>query len=283
MPIKCVMVLQQVTEAGASIPSLRLAGREHIGSWTEHVWYPADNVDDCMRALTMVAAGNGLLPARAGFLNRNATVLGVRLYQGGAGRGQFRPAAFPGQARKADVPQLAALCSIGFQDSVKTRSFTCRGLADDDVKGGELAPDAATQTALETFGEVLGARFGAYAYPVVVDYPIFNIGGAGLVTLRDVAPALNAGDIVEVQNTLDANGIRRKLFGMVAQVGPLDPQFTIADWPYGACTGGIMRLPRTKTLQRFDVTTFAVSRAVVRKVGRPFEPYRGRRSRRQRT
>lgn len=280
MAIKVVMVFQQTTNEGSFNPELNLAGRAHIGGWTEHVIWPSDSVDQLMQALTAPFAGRpGLLPSRASILNGNGTILGVRLYQGGAGRGQFRAVAFSGDAGIGDIPQMSLLCTIGVANSPTVRRFTLRGINDSAVVGGEanLGPELAGD--IKAYGQALG-NFAALTDDVVTTYPVFGISGAGLVTLNNVNNPFLKNDIVAFrQVVVTATGERVGGKFVIDSVGPENNQFKVADWTAGPARKGDVRKP-TKSVKMMDSSTFTVSRIVSRKVGRPFELYRGRRSKR---
>lgn len=279
MSIKCVVVFQQVTEKGGSQPFFGLAGRQHIGGWTESYWFPSDNLTDLLAQLK----GNntptsGLLPARAGLLASGATIIGVRLYQGGAGKGQFRALAYPGSLPNLEIPQMAILCYASLAGTTAIKRLTLRGIPDSQVSGGEFTPTPTFVGRLVDFGAVL-QNFGTIANDVVTSYPVYSVSNAGLVTLNAVANPFAVGATVTFRNVLNAVGNRVGGSFVVATIGPMGNQFSVTPWPHGDCTGGDVRIP-TKSIYTITPGSFTISRVVTRKVGRPFEMYRGRNSRR---
>lgn len=281
MSIKVVIVFQQVTTKGGSYPNIGLAGREHIGGWTEHVWWGSDSVDQLMQALTANFAGQvGLLPQRARCLCNNATILGVRLYQGGAGKGQFRAAGFPGSAGPGDIPQMALLCYHQLTGNPTPKRLILRGLPDAVVIGGEYVTTTGHPTEVFNYGQSL-ANFGGMASDVVATFPVFTVSVAGLVTLNNVNNPFAVGNVVTFRNVVsDVTGQRNGGEFVVSSVGPMNNQFSVTDWSFGPSNSGDVRQP-TSSVYQFAGSGLTVSRIVTRKVGRPFELYRGRRSKKR--
>lgn len=283
MAIKVVMVFQQVTVAGGSAPEVGYAGRQHIGGWTEHVWYDGSNVTTLVSYLKTTRDGRaGLLPARARCLPTNAQILGVRLYQGGAGRGQFLAAAYPGEFVQADIPQMALLLK-GQSAAGAARLFTMRSIPDSQVIQGEFSPSAEFRGALLNYIKALG-NWGFMANTVGI--PVLSVATVtadGLVSLM-VANPYAIGAWVNFNRLIGADGRERKATAQVTAIGPLATQFTVGNvsnpWTLGATFSGTVT-QKTKTLYAFDSDTTTVSRITTRRVGRPSELYRGRASSRR--
>jgi len=285
MAIKVVIVFQQSTLGGYSVPSLGLAGRTHIGGWTEHLWYPTDDIGKLWTALTVTndpLINWGLLQLRADMLTENASIVGVRLYEGGSGKGIFRAFSVPGRysAANSDIPSLALLAYVGLATTVKAKRLTLRGMPDHQAKGGEFTPDQSMQDSLRYYGLALGA-FGAVTKNDNAGLPIINVTDVGVVQLNGIAPTFGIG--VQVQFRQMVNQYGQRVGGKFATTAINSPsnQFTVAGWNLGPCTGGNV-LVQTSSLKTIIPGSLVASRLVTRQVGRPFEQYRGRSSKRRR-
>lgn len=298
MAIKCVILFQEVTQPaitqlGANLmpvtigqavinfPNIGYAARQHIAGWTEFVLWNNDSVSSLLAALQTGANNQpGLLPSRAALLGQNALIIGVRLYQGGAGKGQSFALAYPGDSTaEVDNPQQALLVKVGNVNTGATRRFTLRGVPDPQIQGGEFVPTTGYQTNVNNWMHALSNFYFNAIDPTVPPTAILNITAAGLVTVIPAAQPFLVNQIVTVNKTLDVNGFKRSFRNTVATVGPLQNQFSITGWPFGACTGGTVGL-KTRNIFSMDYNTMGITRLVTRRVGRPFELYRGRRSRR---
>lgn len=283
MGIKVVMVFQQVTTAGASAPEVGYAGRQHIGGWTEHVWFDGANVPILVSHLKTTIGGlSGLLPGRARCLPVSAQIIGVRLYQGGAGRGQFLAAAYPGEFVQADIPQMALLLK-GQSRAGAARLFTMRSIPDSQVIGGEFSPGDDFRGALQNYIRALGYWSFLAATVGVPVLQVATITAGGLVSLM-VANPYAIGAWVDFNRLIGADGRERSTRAQVTAIGPLATQFTVGNvsnpWTLGATFSGTVT-QKTKTLYQFDSASTTVSRITTRRIGRPSELYRGRASNRR--
>jgi len=284
MSIKVVVLFQQVTVPGYSNSALGLAGRSHIAGWSESMWYPSNDAAALWRALTTGPVGGvnwGYLPVRADLMTANASIVGVRLYEGGTGKGNFRAIAYPGlyAAGVSDIPQMSILAYIGLTGSTRARRLTIRGVPDEMATGGEFTPTSAYATRLVTLGQAL-TGFGAVTKDDSAGLPLLTVSDAGVCQLNGVPPTWAVGDGVTFRSVLTSYGARVGGTFACTAVVPASNQFTVAGWPHGACTGGNALIPAFSQ-KAFTSGSLAVSRLLTRKVGRPFEQYRGRRSKRQ--
>jgi hypothetical protein len=292
MAIKVVILLQQTSlqEAGVIVtpplaPQIGYAGRVHLGGWTESVYWGTDDIKALTQALFTGANGAlGLLPSRAQLLAFGASVIGVRLYQGGAGKGQSLAASYPGLAiADEDIPQMAILVKCGSTTAAVTRRFTVRAIPDQQVRLGEFQPNQIFTNSVTAFFTALG-NFAFRAIDPVASkrVALFSIDLTGLVTLKDNIPIpFLAQDVVTISKAITTTGT---FFGgqfVIKQTGPGNTM-QLNGWTGGNCTGGVA-IKRAYNIYPISPSSCAVTRAVVRKVGRPFEQYRGRRSKRRKT
>lgn len=284
MPVKVVMIFQQTTLPGYSIASLGLAGRAHIGGWSESIWYAGSDLTALWNQLTVGPSGGvnwGLLQVRADLMTDNATIVGVRLYSGGSGKGNFRAIAYRGlyPSSVAEIPQMAVLGYLGVTGSTRAKRLTIRGIPDEMAKGGEFTPTSDYATRLSNYGAALGG-FASFTKDDNAGLAILTISAAGVVQLNGVPPTWGVGIGVQIRSALNASGIRVGGKFACTAVNTPSNQFTIAGWVEGACTGGNALVP-VSSIKGIVGNSLTISRLVQRKVGRPFEQYRGRRSKRR--
>jgi hypothetical protein len=282
MSIKCVIVFEQRTGAGSPAPFIHYTPRVRVAGWTEHVWFQSDSLTDCLAALndTVYNGQYSLCPTRAQLLPAFGSIIGVRLYQGGAGKGQFFGLSFPGSAGESDAPSSALLCAAINNTAANVRRFTLRGVPDSQITDGAFTPDSTYASIVAAYFNAL-SNFSFLGLQPVTKYPVASVSNAGLVTLS-VPNVFPISAFITFTGCL--NGVGNRVGGkfMVSTVGPLANQFTVADWTNGDTTGGSVSQP-TKALFAFGGNSFTnVERLVTRRVGRPFEQFRGRKSRRRR-
>ena len=105
---------------------------------------------------------------------------------------------------------------------------------------------------------------------------ILNISAAGLVTCVNNVGYTNP-NMVRILRSKDVGGrLRGGLFQVATTPPPAGTTFTISTWPYGATTGGQVRLDLT-VYPSVDPNTVPFWRASTRRTGRPFGLFRGRR------
>jgi hypothetical protein len=291
MAIKVVMLFQQSTQnvvaAGplpASAPAIGYFARIHLGGWTESVWWPSDDLTSLLAALRTGAAGHaGLLPSRAQMLPQGCDIVGVRLYAGGAGRGQSLGIGAPGfLGVPADIPQMALLIKGAPTTTAVTRRWVTRGTPDGQVVLGEFAPNNVFIAAIQQYFDAL-ANFGFYAFdPTVPKFNVLNVSTTGVVSINGAFPPFALNAVVTLNQTVDSGGVRRSYTGAVTALDPTNNKLTLNNpvWPWGICTGGKVQA-KVKALFLFNPANCTVVRVLTRRVGRPFEQYRGRRSKKR--
>jgi hypothetical protein len=220
----------------------------------------------------------GLLPGRTLVLNNAGTIIGVRLYGGGAGKGQLLNLGYTGQAGARDMPGVALQCSATSNTTGQSRRWLLRGIPDDQIIRGEWTPESVHIQAMQGYFASL-AGFGWLAQTNSGQVNVFSVSANGSVTTT--APVgFAVGSIVTFKNvTISSTGLRIGYKGVVTAIGPLNTNFTVGAWPYASGGGGTVGVTGSG-FQDFAGATKSVVRATYRKVGRPFAGYRGRASRR---
>ncbi len=280
MPFKVTLLFQQGTGAAAGQPTLA----SHIGGWSESVYTSNPSITAVRTAiLGDPVLGGGLAPLRAQLLPASGSVVGYRIAQvlPRVGKAQTQSVVFPGSpSRETDVPQMALQCSINSASTNNVRRFSIRGVPDDQVIDGEFAPDAGYQTRLSFYATEL-SNWQFLGQDLTVPFlPVTSIDVTGLVIMA-APPGYLVGDTVQFRNVrIQATGqlVSFKAKVTVAPIGGVT--FTITPPPLLAMAFGEVRKVAF-ALFTMDGNSFQVARVAVRKVGRPFGQYRGRRSRRR--
>ncbi len=265
-----------------------------IGGWSESWYSTAGTLQALLQSLGVVVPppnpggggmwqGAGLATFRAGLLPQGASIVGFRVQSlNPLAQAQSYPANLPGNTNwPADVPQMALLCKAPALGANNIRRFVLRAIPDQFVIQGEFSPDNSFLTALnQFFASLINWQFrGRDLSQATIRIVNITAGVATTVTCEGAfAPTVNA--FVRVLKTRDSGGTLRGGRYQVLSVGPGNNVFTIGQWPWGSTTGGSVRSDATVYVN-IDAANTGVSRAITRRVGRPFVQYRGRRSRRR--
>jgi len=218
-------------------------------------------------------------PKRAAILPPSTRIIGARFYQPGGGRAQPVALSLPGTSNTTGLANKAVLCTSNNANAAVPRQWWVHNMPDAQVVGGEFQP---SNFFLGRFTAYLDA-IGQASWMGLVrtsNINVVTINAAGLVTCAGVH-AFAVGQFVTLSKTLLESGQKFGGLFRVSTVGPLSSQLTLLDWDQGAATGGNMYL---KNLTPYVIGASGrplVNRAGTRRVGRPFDLYRGRSSRRR--
>jgi hypothetical protein len=276
------MVFQCQTTGGGAQPGANFVGRSRIGGWTEFWNVSGDDLVAAQTACFGPRTGGqpAMCQARAALLPKNSTLLGVRFYGGGSGKGVFVSRSFAGSFDNTNAPQVGLLCRTNTAGASAVRRFRIQNLPDSQETKGEYNPTEAFAAAVEKyFSSLDGFSFrGQFKDNVTA---IDKIGTDGTVHLLANNPfALNS--MVTVTNSVDDAGNRNGYTAKVIGIGPgamdvkLDKTVT-ATWKGGtAFNGGKSNVAAGPVGQ-----TPSVVKLAIRKIGRPSDPFRGRKSRKR--
>jgi hypothetical protein len=226
----------------------------------------------------------GLWPARAQLLPVGTSIIGYRVQQvSPPGPSQAGAILYPGTAGiQADVPQMALLCRAQGQGVNNIRRFTLRAVPDSQVVEGEAAFAAPFLRDLQTFFQSLngwkfrGRDLSQPSFRIVSITPL--VGGGATVQCEQL-PTVVVNDMVRILRTVDATKNSRGARVQITAVGPGN-SVTINAWAFGACTLGSIRKDAV-VFPLVDINNTGFGRVVVRRIGRPFVGFRGRRSKRR--
>lgn len=266
-------------------PQVRNVAIPHTAGWSESFW-------SAIEPANIVQLWHNVGLKRAAFLPKQAAIVGFRqqkyeidgnkLIPGGASAGAYLYQSSP--RWDCDQPQ-ATLHIAGRADGTQnTASLYLRGIPDDFIYGGEYWPhDDFNVKVNEFFRSLLGAGAGfigrdltrgavrvlgivdagqANDAAITTDAPIPGAVVNSFIRLNRVYDSLKR----PVQGTFSVSAINGNVYSVRGLKG-----FTVTN------PSGLVRVDAL-AFQRF--AAFTVGRATVRKVGGPFERYRGRRSKR---
>jgi hypothetical protein len=275
MPFKITTLHQQATGPAAGGTSTV----EHIAGWSESFYSLLTSPGAIIANLE---AATGYLWARSRLMCFAGQILGYRLAQVDprTGRAQTRSTIWPGVAMyQPDLPQASVLVSVPSATSGNIRRFAIRGVPDSQIVDGEYQPDTNYQGLVNNFFAELSNWAFRGQDLTLPRYNILSINGSGVMTLT-ADPSWATGYQVQISNTFsDLTGEKISAKKVIATAS--GATITLQGWPSGlSCTGGTVRRILYNTYA-MDGGNAQVARATVRKVGRPFGEYRGRRSKRR--
>lgn len=269
MAVKTVVRFNGLTSAAPAHAILGYSGKQHAFGFSEHYWHSTGDV-----ASAKTFFRNSYAPARAAILPANVTIVDALIYGDGAGRGVPVPIGTTGSQANSDQVNVAALCSSRHPSAPHQRRWWVHCLPDIWVQNGELHITVAQSLFFRTyFNVMMGTSWLGLVQNDLRD--IVSVTTNGLVSLPGASP-YSVGQLLRVVRTLDANNRRRGGQKFVGSVGPLTHQFTLNDWTFGATTGGQIFRPTYTFYSLGDGEGPFVERSGTKKVGRPFDLYRGR-------
>lgn len=270
-----ISFLMQATTA----PPDRTSAAPHSAGWSESWWLPGTVNSDSPLITQLAQKRASLLPSQAsviGFRLALYTLTGNKIVPGGTKTGKFL---YPGAGHIAtDLPQVALEMSGKTGAGPNTSRFTLRGMPDGMMTYGEYQPDTTFRGAVTRFCTELIDSGWCFlgrdlSNPVV---RVLSIA-AGNVTVS-AGMGVAVGDYIRLLRVFDNNGNSvQGSYRVTAFAGA--GVMTLAGFD-PAITAGESGSARKDTLALYGFSAVTPSRAVVRKVGRPFESYRGRRSKR---
>jgi len=271
--IKATMLFTQSTNKSGEQPA-----QVRVGGWSE-TWYCDDTIANVRANFAAVCQ------VRARMLSNAAAIIGQRYQVLGSGS-QTGVQVFPGRAGvPADVPQMGLMLTVPGKDVPNIRRFTLRGIPDAIVVEGEYSPTAAFSTALTQFFGALGrggfamrGRDRATPPTQVISVVPTVVAGNTFGTFTLGTPLTFAvGTKLKFVRTRDIYG--RTVDGEFLVTTATDSTHGVVSlWDFGDVNGGEVRVSGAPIFPEIESSAFAVGRIVVRKVGRPFNQYRGKAS-----
>jgi hypothetical protein len=274
MPYRYDMLFQLTTEPVQTTKAI-----SHTAGWSESHWRQTLLPPESQALTRLLRARAGLLPlegAMVGMRIGNFTIQGNRLLPG---QTSIRKFLMPGSGTfRTDVPQMALELG-GSTSGLNSSKFSVRGVPDGQVVNGEYSPTDIWGQQLQEYQNALTVD-GWQMLGRVLSNPTFkivSISALGVCTLSVAAPFPN-GSQIRLLRVKDEDGF--PISGVFNASQVQGSTFVLDGWP--AAT--IVKNSGSCRVDAIDLFTFVEvnpSRIVVRKVGRPFEQYRGKRSRRR--
>ncbi len=265
-------MLFQLTTA----PTQAAKAISHTAGWSESHWRQTLLAQDNQTL-------NRLLRGRAAMLPKQAAMVGLRVgnftIQGNKllpGQTSIRKFLKPGPATfSCDVPQMAIELG-GSTSGLNSSKFAVRGMPDGQVVNGEYSPNADWDQFLQEYMNALTVDGWQMIGRVLSNptYAIDAISASGVCTLKVLTPFANGAQI-RLLRVRDNQGF--SISGVFSAAQVAGSTFLLEGWPQGTVVSRNGSI-RVDAIDLFTFTDMEVSRVVVRKVGRPFEQYRGRRS-----
>jgi len=241
--------------------------------WSE-TWY----LDASETAV--VSKADTLNKRRSGFLTRAASITNTRIQIIG-GRSRLLRTAYPGVlGADQDIPQMALSAVCAGQGVNNVKNFQLRGIPDGNVDGGEFQPTQGFQNAFAAFGSALvneGFRFRAID---LSSAQVSIVGVTALGVFRLGGPLVfDVGSFIQILRAKNTNGV--SVAGTYFVSAKVDAQNgTFLNW-----TGGTVELKGKARVKSYiyplvAANTLEALQISTRKVGRPFNLYHGRATRR---
>lgn len=272
MAFKVVVRFNGTTIKSSTIPGQAGPGRQHSYGFSESYITSTSSIDTEKEFLRAKYA-----PRRAALLPSQTEIIGATFYQIGGGRGIPVALSFPGTSGATDVVNDAVLCTSNNSNAAVARKWWVHNVPDSQFTGGEFDPSFTYAARFNAYLDEIG--FASWLGIVRANnIAVVTIDANGLVTCGS-AHAFAVGQFVTISRTLDANGKKKGGLFRVSTLGPLSSQFTLLNWTFGACTGGSAFLKQNQSYVIGASGRPIIERAGTRRVGRPFNVYRGRSSR----
>ena len=268
--------LSTIIQVTTSPTDLTVA-RAHTGGWSESIWTtlnanayrPLWSIMQQKRALLLPLAASIV-----GFRTQIYTISTNKILPGGAVSGRLQ---VPGtNSNKTDLPQVSLQLSTTGAGVPNTNRLVLRGIPDDVMKNGEYQPDSVFKGLVTQFAtSLLGNNFGFVGRDLSqLSVRVEAIAGTSITVDQIPGTGLDQGDYVRLNRVIGDNG--SPIQG-VFKVNSVNGRVLVMTQTVGNLSKPSGTLHRD-LLAYFAFGSITPIRAVVKKIGRPFESYRGRRS-----
>lgn len=267
-------VTTQAANAGVAVP--------HSGGWSESHWVntPANVTLADIEALAQPRANLlSSLASITGYRIQTFTLVGNKMIPEGSRSGRIL---IPGGSQAGlNMPQDGLSIFMTAAGAVNVSRQVLRGMPDDYIVNGEYSPNVGYSSRVRTYINALINQAWKFvgrdrSVPNARVLAIAN----GVVTLAGNVGGVANTSFLRLNRVFDANNRPVKgTFLITAIAGNL---YTVSGLGTTSVTvpSGTARIDQ---LAVFQYGAGTVGRTVVRKIGRPFEQYRGRASRRTKT
>lgn len=276
------MIRQTLLMALTTDPQNRAVAAPHSGGWSESFYIAGTTPLPLTPLLVLANARAALLATECtivGYRSQLVTIAGNRLLPGGTGGGSLNVPG--GTGNSIGAVQSALMVNLQLNGQPTTVRHRLAGMPDNNVVFGEYGgnnpyPGGLTKwfTVLQTYGA------GGIVRDITgnPEARVVSLAGGILTTQSTTGAAVN--DFIILRRVRDENGlpvIGSYMVTAIANVGGTfqytlqNPPAQTVVKPNGTC--------RKDALTFAAYASYTVGRVVSRKIGRPFQQYRGRRSR----
>jgi hypothetical protein len=256
-------------------PADRTTASAHSGGWSEGLWYTSSS-GPSSQLRQLIFTYRAILSSQevsiVGYRLEQFTIAGNKLLPGGTSSAKVL---FPGLGVPMDAPQIGLqLGGVGV-GGVNTNRIVLRGLPDNVVMFGEYQPVPSYKGAVTTWANyVIQSGAGFIGRDKTQPSARVNNIAAGVVTLAANVGGVQGVDYLRFNRVYNAQGLPVKgsylITNIAGNVYTLQGLNQTLILPSGSA-----RLDR---IAFFAYESIKPGRLVSKKVGRPFEQYRGRRS-----
>jgi len=245
-----------------------------LGGWTESVY------DDNLTSAN-TATFPKLMARRAALLPDTGLIVAQRWQNlDPVGPATITLQRYPGSSGPCDYPSLSLLCRFVGEGVRNSRPYYLRAVPDAMITRGEYTPDANFRRRVNVWiSEMGGWNFKAQDLGNQV-LDIIGIEADGTFTLAGDLVGLAANSRVKVFRTTVLL-TERQVGGYFWVTQPTPTSYKLVNWPHGESAGGTMRLANYIYPNIPNADGGTTGRIVTKKVGRPFEQFRGRQSNRR--
>jgi len=272
MPSKLTFIFQAATKAANPATA-----RDHTGGWTESIWRPDVSTTADTIANISIARGR-VLPEQMSIVGYRQQVYildGNTLKPGGATTGLLNQ---PGvRGLPCDLPQIALQCALRTADAPNIGRLILRGIPDSQMQTGEYTPTAQFELDMKAFlATLVGTQCRFLGRNLSQPNVRIESITANVMT-TDAPTGAGNGNFVRLLRVRDTFGRPvtgtfrcTNVVGNVHTLAGFDPNIVVLN-------SGRARLD---LLQLFPISGGTTGRSRVKKIGRPFESFRGRASKR---
>lgn len=259
-------------------PDIKTEAAPHQGGWSESFWQSGAILPDDQKVKDLLNARRTMLPQQAniiGYRISNYTANGNKFVPTGTNAGKLLLRGSP--VLECDIPQMA-LMFFAKSGGRNTSKFNIAAIPDDQVAFGEYQPTPGFKTRVTQFCNLLTAGgWGFVGRDLTLGAQRVISIAANVVTMSALPTGAAVGEYLIFNHVIDS--AKKAVKGSYLITAVSGATVTLAGFTGQTVTApsGTARVDKPAFIA---FTSVEPNRIKVRKVGRPFEPYRGRATKR---
>jgi hypothetical protein len=279
MPVRTTLLFAVTTDPGD-----RASASPHSGGWSESFYIPGNTFQGQQFFSNWATARAQLLAGECsiiGYRQQLVTISKNRLLPGGSAAGTLNvPGVF---GSDLNAPQDSLMVNFTLAGQPQQVRHKLPGIPDSQVSNGEYQPAAVFKGNVTKYMNlIISDVFAGIARDLTQPDARVKSLAAGVLTTMTATGAA-AGDFIRLRRVKDDNGNPVEGTFLVQQV--VNNADTTVSYTLVAAPNQTVTKPngtaRHDLLVLANITNGVPNRLVIRKVGRPFVQYRGRRSKRR--